>query len=1071
MPIMRDFLFRGSLAEIDPVIADLINLEAERQIRRLILIPSESTVPFAVREALLSPFHNIYAEGYPPEEMRTMREEDLLDFDTRLADYRRHGDPRYYKGTEFANLLESIARRRAAECFATAKYGPDQLYVNVQPLSGAPVNSAVYTALIQPGDVIMGLDLMHGGHLSHGSPVARSGKQYKAVHYSVDPETDLIDYEQVLELAREHRPKIIIGGYTSYPRAPHWPNLRAIANEVDAILLADVSHVSGLIVAGVYPNPVGIADVVTFTTHKTLGGPRGATLITHRADLAKKLDRGVFPGEQGGPHMNTVAGLAIAFKLAQTPQFKELQEQTVRNAARLADQLNAHGLNVRHGGTDTHLLLVDLKTVTGADGTPLAGDMAARILDLVGITCNRNTLPGDASAARPTGIRLGTPWITQRGFREPEIDRLAAVIAKVIKACQPFSYDGKGGRADWRAKIDFETYLEAAKEVSLLCDEAGIDYEIPVAGDVLPVAGRSHLHTWIGKDDPVQPRAILIKGEKAIEFLQNTVTSTVTRLADGESEKTLVLDADGEVLSPAILMRHGVDRFTLYTAHLGGMIAEWLRALSDGFVIYDRSDIYGKIPGPVSVALLEDDVQEPLASDLEAIIPDQYLPLYDLDKPYFVGCRGAHYSGPVPHELPEFTWAEPTDAPLLRTTSYDLHKSLGAKMTPFAGYEMPVWYTSVSEEHAAVRREAGVFDVTHMGVWDVTGPGAESFLDALTVNSVASLKPGDSHYSYLLGLDGVPLDDIYIYCLAPAHYMIVVNASNNAKDWAWVNAVCEGTVQVDALRPGARIRGPRAAVTLRDLRAPSSGADQRVDVALQGPKSRDILLSLAGSDGDKARVKNLAWSSVTRANLGGFDLIVSRTGYTGERTAFELFVHPEKAPALIDLLVKSGAKPCGLASRDSLRTEAGLPLYGHELGNHDFTPGDAGFASYVKLWKPFFIGKAGYLAREQKRDSVVARFRMDTKGVRPPQPGDPVLDRRGRMVGIVTSCSIDSEGFQLGQVHIKEDLAEDGVPILVYAGAGRTKNGKSPAELRVGDKAPIPDMATIVSRFPKKAKA
>jgi len=1069
---MQDYLFRGSLAELDPAVADLVNLETERQIRRLIMIPSESTIPFAVREALTSAFHNIYAEGYPPDEMRTMTEAELLDFDTRLADYRRHGDPRYYKGTEFANLIESLARRRGAEVFATPKYPADKLYVNVQPLSGAPVNSAVYTALIQPGDTIMGLDLLHGGHLSHGSPVARSGKQYHAVYYSVDPNTDLIDYEQAREVALEHRPKIIIGGYTSYPWSPHWANLRAIADEVGAYLLADVSHVSGLIVAGVYPSPVGIADIVTFTTHKTLGGPRGAVMITHKADLARKLDRGVFPGEQGGPHVNTIAALATAFKLSATAQFKELQEQTVRNAVRLGEKLAEHGIKVRHGGTNTHMIILDMKTVVGADGTPLSGDMAARMLDLVGITANRNTIPGDKNALRPTGLRLGTPWITQRGFHEPEIDRLAAVIANVIKASKPFSYDGKGNKAEWRAKLDFETYLEASKEVSALCDEAGIDTPLPTMGREMPRTGRWHLQSWIGKDDPVQSRAIAIEGKKAAQFLDTALTCAVYSMRDGEQRKALLLETSGEVLTPVVVERHSVDHFTVHTGYMGGLAAEWLRALSDGFVIHDPTDLYGKVPGPVTVRLLPRDTPTKISEDPLDFTVDQAADpaYYDLGKPYFVGYRGAKYAGPTCAALPAFHWTPPHDVPLKHTTSYDLHKTLGAKMVPFAGYEMPVWYSSVGEEHSAVRTGAGVFDVTHMGVWEVSGPAAEGFLDILTANAVTSLKPGGSQYSYLLGIDGVPLDDIYIYRLAEERFMVVVNASNNDQDWAWANAVLNGQVLIDPAQPGANVLTDCAHVTLRDLRAPETGEQRRVDVALQGPKSRDVLIALGGSDEVKATVKNLAWGAVAHILLGGFDLIISRTGYTGERIAYELFIHPDHAPELIRALVTYGATPCGLASRDSLRTEAGLPLYGHELGMNGWTPGDAGFASYVKLWKPFFIGKAAYLEREAKRDSAVARFRMENRGVRPPQPGDPVLDRRGRVVGCVTSCSIDSEGYQLGQAHLKEDLTEEGTQILIYSGASRAKNGKAPADLLPGDQANIPNGATILSRFPSKKK-
>ncbi|MHB8748570.1 MAG: serine hydroxymethyltransferase [Aggregatilineales bacterium] len=1064
---MDDFLFRGNLAAIDPDVADLINLEAERQARHLILIPSESTIPWAVREALTSAFHNIYAEGYPPEETRTMTEAELLDFDTHLADYRRYGDPRYYKGTEYANLIEALARRRCAELFATDKFGPNKLFVNVQPLSGAPVNSAVYTALIQPGDTIMGLDLLHGGHLSHGSPAARSGKQYHAVYYSVNPHTDRLDYEEIHDVALEYKPKVIIGGYTSYPWAPDWLALRRIAEEVGAYLLADVSHVSGLIIAGVYPNPVGIADVVTFTTHKTLGGPRGAVLITHKADLARKLDRGVFPGEQGGPHMNTIAALAVAFKLAKTPQFHELQKQTVRNAERLAEQLARHGLRIPHNGTNTHLLLVDTKSVTGTDGTPLSGDMAARILDLVGITCNRNTIPGDKTAARPTGIRLGTPWITQRGFREPEIDRLAEIIATVLKACKPFSYDGKGGKADWRAKIDFPTYLQTQQAVAELCDQAGLDYTLPVVGDSLPHAGRGHLAIWSNSDESVQSRTITIRGDKARSFLSVALTSDVDALTDGKSQPTLILQTDGSVLSPGIIVRERADSFTLHVAQQGSQSAAWLRALSDGFVIYDSHDLYGKLPGPVVINLLADPVTGEVAQTLSKLNPEERY--YDLNKPYFVGCRGEHFAGPVCAPLPAFHWQEPADVPLKRTASYDLHRELGAKMTPFAGYDMPVWYTSVSEEHKAVRQGAGVFDVTHMGVWEVRGTASEDFLNALTTNDVNTLAPGESQYSYLLDLDGVPLDDIFVYRLAHDHFMTVVNASNNDKDWAWANAIRNGTVLSAPNRPGTTVLSYAHHVELRDLRDPAAGDDGRVDVALQGPKSRDVLLSLDGSDADKAQIKALSWGGVTRATLGGFDLIVSRTGYTGERTAFELFVRPDRAPELIRALLAHGATPCGLASRDSTRIEAGLPLYGHELGGeHQFTPGDAGFASYVKLWKPFFIGKWAYIERELARASVVTRFRMDTKGVKPPQAGDPVLDKRGRVIGLVTSCSIDTEGYQLGQAYLKEDVAEEGTPVLIFSGAARSKDGKPPADLRPGDKATIPEAATVQSRFPKK---
>ncbi|MBL8166074.1 MAG: serine hydroxymethyltransferase, partial [Anaerolineae bacterium] len=418
----RDFLFRGELAELDPDVAELIRHETARQARYLILIASESTVPEAVREALTSSFHNLYAEGYPLDETRTMSQAEILDYNARLPEYRRHADKRYYKGTEYADIVEALARRRVAELFATQQYSADQLFVNVQPLSGAPANNAIYSALLNVGDTVMGMDLLHGGHLTHGSPVNRSGKNYNIVSYGVDPQTERLDYDHIMALAKEHKPRMIIAGYTSYPFAPDWRKFREIADAVGAYLMADIAHVAGLVIGGMYPNPVGYADVVNFTTHKTLAGPRGAVIITHKSAIASKVDRAVFPGEQGGPHVNTIAALAVALRLASTQQFRDLQQQTVKNAVRLAEKLTEHGLRIAYGGTNTHMLLVDCKSVVGADGTTLSGDMAARILDLCGIVLNRNTIPGDPSALRASGLRLGTAWITQRGFGDAEID-------------------------------------------------------------------------------------------------------------------------------------------------------------------------------------------------------------------------------------------------------------------------------------------------------------------------------------------------------------------------------------------------------------------------------------------------------------------------------------------------------------------------------------------------------------------------------------------------------------------------------------------------------------------------
>jgi glycine hydroxymethyltransferase len=411
--------------------------------------------------------------------------------------------------------------------------------------------------------------------------------------------------------------------------------------------------------------------------------------------------------------------------------------------------------------------------------------------------------------------------------------------------------------------------------------------------------------------------------------------------------------------------------------------------------------------------------------------------------------------------LPAFSYAEPEGAPLKRTTLYELHRELGAKMVPFAGWEMPVWYTSVSEEHRAVRTAAGLFDVSHMGVLEVQGPGARAFLERVTTNDAMALRVGESQYTFLLDPDGRVLDDLIIYALEPDRYMLVVNAANNDRDWAWLNAVARGEVQIDRERPWTMLADE---VILRDLRDRRWGEDCRVDIALQGPQSLKILQSLA--DGRiRERLAALPRGQVLRAEIQGFDLIISRTGYTGERIGYELFVHPDRAPALFERLLDAGQpfglRPCGLGARDSTRTEAGLPLYGHELaGPFELTPGDAGFASFVKLYKPFFIGRKAYMAREAKRTMEVVRFRISEKGVRLPKQGDAVVDRRGRVIGYVTSCAMDTEGLLTGMAWIERSDRAEGTPIGILVGGGSLTERP-----KVGDRLTVPIPAQVVSRF------
>ncbi len=1043
----HDYLFRGSLQDLDPALYELTQVEAERQVRRLILIPSESQAPLAVREAMASAFQNIYAEGYPPEHWRWLREEEILDYKARLAEYRRLADPRYYKGVEYADIVESLARRRCAEAFAANGVSADDIFVNVQPLSGAPANNAVYHALIQPGDTILSMHLVHGGHLSHGSRANRTGKLYNPVHYTVDPETERLDYDQIEALALEHKPKIIVAGYSSYPWAVDWARFRAIADKVGAYLMADIAHVAGLVAGGAYPSPVGYAHVISFTTHKTLGGPRGAVILTTNPVLARKIDRAVFPGEQGGPHVNIFAALALLFKLAQTEQFSQYAHQVVKNCVAFTDRLAERGFRIPYGGTDTHLMNLDCKSVRGPDGTPLSGDLAARILDVAGIVVNRNTIPGDKGAKNPSGIRMGTPWVTQRGFDEAMSRGLADVIADLLWAVTPYTVDGKQ-----RAKADYDALQEARLRVRDLAERAGRDFE---------PQGFGYPHFYYPDDQPQRPgdRTVLkIGGERVRAFLNFALASDVEALEPGASQPTRLHTPQGWVRGTLRCVKPRRFRLTVAAAD-APVVMTYLRDLSDGYIAFGDPDPKRKIPGPVWVLEVLDGEPDPLPADEVAAVEA---------KPYFVGLDASTGSGAA---LPAFHWEETEPETLRRTPLFDLHKRLGAKMVPFAGWEMPVWYASVLEEHLAVRQAAGLFDVTHMGVYQVEGPDAAVFLDSVCANDIGKLKVGEAEYTHFLDPDANVIDDLYVYRYEAEKYLVVVNAANDEKDWAWLNAVKEGKVKVDNARPWARAFGRKA--VLRNLRDSKEGADMRVDLALQGPRSRDVLFALGVDAATERRIRRMKRNHVIHTTVGGFDLIISRTGYTGEKMGFELFVHPDRAAELFAALLAAGEpfglKPCGLGARDSLRTEAGLPLYGHEMGGPlNLGVGEAGFARFVKTYKPWFIGREAFLAREAQRQQEIVRFRFTEKHVRMAHLGDPVLDKRGKVSGVVTSCAIDSEGYLTGQAVVLRKYTAEGTPLFILQGAERLKKApKAPAEVTLGDSLPLPTAAMVLRRFPK----
>jgi glycine hydroxymethyltransferase len=1042
---MHEFLNKKDLESIDPGLFELTELERERQDRRLIMIPSESIAPLAVRQSLGSFFTNIYAEGYPRPETRHYTEEEIFDYTSFLGAYRRYSDLRYYKGVEYADVVEALARRRCSEAFAANGLTPDQLFVNVQPLSGAPANNAIYTALLSPGDTFLGMSLLHGGHLTHGSSVNRSGIFYDAQHYTVDPKTERLDYDAILAKALEIKPKMIIAGYSSYPWVPDWQKFREIADSVGAFLLADIAHIAGPIAAGELPSPVGFAHLITFTTHKTLLGPRGACIITDDPTLAKKIDKAVFPGEQGGPHMNTIAALALTFKLAQTDVFKEIQKQILRNAKAFAEQLQARDLRIPYGGTNTHMALLDCKSVKAKDGACLSGDMGARILDVAGIVANSNTIPGDKSTFSSTGIRFGSTWLTQRGFKETEFHQIADLIADLFEHTTPYNMPGRTSPKR-RAKVSFDV-LEAVKlKVKTLAEKA--DH----CSDIQKEFGYPH-HFDIEDKVDADWAAFRLSGEQIRQFLAYVFTSDIESLNADKSQQTILHTPQGDV--HGVLQCENDTTFILYVSgQTAGLASAWLRDLSDAYIQFDE-DLTMRVPGPIRVENIG--TQEPKETTNTPI---------GVKKPYYIGLKNDKREG---HALPAFEWEEKTTDELLRTPLNETHRKMGAKMVPFAGWDMPVWYDSVLDEHMAVRGAAGLFDVTHMGVYQAEGPNAGLFLDSVCGNDIGSLDVGESCYTHFLDHNANVIDDLLVYRRGRKKYLVVVNASNDEKDWAWLNAVHQGDVRVDNDSPWAVAFGRN--VTLRNLRDPKEGEDRRVDIALQGPKSRDILLELECSLEDRQAILGLKWSQLCEGTLDGIPLVISRTGYTGERMGFELFVHPDDAVKLWEALLyvgePLGLKPCGLGARDSLRTEAGLPLYGHEMGGMlNLGVGQAGFGMFVKTYKPWFIGRQIFMKKEKERDGIVVRFQFDEKRTKMAHLGDPVLDERGKAIGTVTSCAIDSTSSLTGQAYVMKKYAEPGTGIFIYQGSPQ-KAGKAPADLTMGDRVSLPSRATVVNRFPK----
>jgi glycine cleavage system T protein len=1268
------------LSEIDPYVSKLIKYEEERQQRKIILIPSESFAPSAVLQALGSQFNNVYCEGYPSVRMTRDKVKLLNDISHQLSYYRRYADRRFYKGIEYIDVLESLAQRRIAKCFATdnkenseIKISADQIYVNIQPLSGSAANNSVYEAFVEPGDVVMGMALPEGGHLTHGSEFNRSGKKYNIVSYEVSRLTEKLDYNEIKKLATKYKPKMIIAGYTSYPWAPDWKKFREIANAVPekAILFADIAHCAGMTIAGVYPSPIGYADVITFTTHKTICGPRGAVILTTDEDKANIINTTVFPGEQGGPHANKFAAIAVAFKITQTEEFKKLQERIVENAKLLADELQNLGLKLAHNGTDTHLLVIDLNAIKTYTNFPLKGEIAARILDLCGIVTNKNTIPGDLTAADASGIRIGTPWITQRGITREQIKRLALFIYRILTNIHPYFYIGMLGPLS-RGKMDISIFEDTKRDVAKLVSE--------IETEKFKKSGYPH-YWFLNENSKIKKTSLFdehkklnaimeekdgwltvskygdvsneilaseksgvimdnsdyglirIVGERAKPFLQQITTNDISKLKPGHSLRSFILDKDGIVIDDVLIHQFESDEFdrdkyilvtnSINTEH----VKTWLRNVSDGYILFD-DEIFKKVEGPVKIDDLKetknenfkmvtislygpkskdilksidkklvniekfqfikhsinkidcyisrngykindnDDSKNNKKEDFEKelyydfyvhpnditklwnlllekgkefnIVPAGFkvrekirrecgFPIYEiipindagagndrkkkskdkkkkridglilyenslknnlkslfvLKQAYFVGQnKFKKHNGSRKEEfslkLLEEKIKEKQKKAFKRTALYEEHKKLTNKIINFAGYEMPIWYTSISEEHRAVRETVGLFDVGHMGVIEISGENCLHFLDIVTSNYIKWISDGQSQYTYLLDLDGKVIDDAIVYRRGKDKYMMIINAANENKDLEWLKSVNSKKYIIDRDNTLKEIEN---SVIIRNLKDRSSGKNQKIDIALQGPNSLQLLQSLTNDEEKKRELKRIKRTEFIETDLAGIEMLLSRTGYTGEEIGYELYVHPDNAIRLWNLLLDKGKqfgiKPCGLGTRDSTRIEAGLPLYGNDLaGKYDISPIEASFGPYVKFHKPFFIGREKLLEREKSRKMEMIRFRMNRKGIRRVKNGDIVVNMNGQYIGNVTSCAPNAEGYQIGLALVDMKFTPEGTEIgIISLPHGKKfikenqinklkfEKEKPKFQLKLGEKVLMHEKAVVLPRF------
>ena len=704
---------------------------------------------------------------------------------------------------------------------------------------------------------------------------------------------------------------------------------------------------------------------------------------------------------------------------------------------------------------------------------------------------NKNTIPGDETAAEASGIRLGTPWVTQRGFEKEEMEKIAELIYQVIVNIRPFTYRGITGDLP-RGKIELDIIEEVRQKVRGLIqgkeEEGRKKIFESVSSQTLPNSFK--------QSDNGDTGLLKITGERAKPFLQEVATANIANLKPGESVKSFLLDAEGKLIDSVSILRllpdeKGRDCYLVTTTPLNtSKVKLWLEGLSDGYVIFDLDDIFAKIEGPVVIEDVTERKKEVLnqlekslkvsadslgnnidlkgRENLNGLSLYEDFPSYfDLSKPYFIGQRLFTQNGVnLKAKKEEFYYEEKKK--VKRSFLYEEHLKLGAKFTEFAGWEMPIYYTSIAEEHRAVRQTAGLFDVSHMGILEVSGEGAADFLDVACTNYVRWLKIGQSQYSFLLDPHANVIDDIMVYCRGKERYMVVCNAANQERVLSWLKAVKSKRYIIDKDYPAKEVK---AVVDIRNLKEPSAGKDQKIDIALQGPKSILILHKLIEDGELKDRLHRLEKNEFIEGKLLGRNMIISRTGYTGEEVGFELYLHPEDAPFIWNQILEKGrefkVKPCGLGARDSTRAEAGLPLHGHELaGKYQINPIEAGYGAFVKFHKPFFIGRKALLEREKRREKKVIRFRLKQSYGRMVKPDDPVVDKRGRFIGKVTSCVVAGD-FRVGLALVDRKVQE-GDEIAVFPLPRGRFQEKPAGSLSDGDRTVLHQEAVVLSRFPEE---